>query len=250
LTKGKIVSFGFHESADVRAMEPVSYACAFDGECGMHFKVMARGSTVPMFVPGVFGRQAIYAALAAVAVGLERGMNMVDISDGLRAFTGLPGRMRYIPGIKRTVLIDDTYNAAPRSVNAALYVLREIPIPESAHRYAVLGDMLELGADSEAMHMQVGREAAENADTLVFVGERMGDAARGATEAGAGPDRVFHFATTADAGLFVQERMKTDDVVLVKGSRGMQMEAVVKELMADPENATALLCGHHEEWKI
>lgn len=241
--KGKTVSFGFHAEADVRADSQVSYVCSFDGECGMHFKVMARGSTVPMFVPGVLGRQAIYAALAAVAAGLERGLNMVEIGDSLRKFSGLPGRMRYIPGIKRTVLIDDTYNAAPRSVLAALYVLREIPLAEDNRRYAVLGDMLELGSGSEAGHMQVGREAAENADVMVFVGERMADAAKAAREAGAGDDRVFHFAGVEEAGRFVQQRMKMGDVVLVKGSRGMRMERVVKELMAEPLNAATLLVG-------
>lgn len=248
--KGKTVSFGFHEEADVRAVGPIGYACDFGGECGMHFKVTAGGATVPMFVPGSLGQQSVYAALAAAAVGLERGMNLVDIGDGLRGYGGLPGRMRYVPGIKRTMLIDDTYNAAPRSMLAALYVLREIPIPESAKRYAVLGDMLELGSISESAHLQVGREAAESADVLVFVGERMNDAARGAREAGAGDDRVYHFSTTEEAGRFVQERLKEHDVVLVKGSRGMKMEYVVKELMAEPQDAPTTLVGHHEEWKF
>jgi UDP-N-acetylmuramoyl-tripeptide--D-alanyl-D-alanine ligase len=246
--KGKVVSYGFHEEADIRAEEQVGYACSFDHECGMHFKVRAQGATVPMFVSSALGRQSIYAALAAVAVGIERGMNLVDIGDALRSFRPQPGRMRYVPGIKRSVLIDDTYNSAPRSALAALYVLREIPADAGARKWAVLGDMLELGSGSEAGHMQIGREAAENADVMVFVGERMADAVRAAREAGAGDDRVFHFAGTEEAGLFVQGRMKSGDVILVKGSQGMRMERVVKELMADPLAAERTLVRQSAKW--
>jgi UDP-N-acetylmuramoyl-tripeptide--D-alanyl-D-alanine ligase len=246
-SKAPVRSFGFHESADVRAVEPIGYACTFDGECGMHFKVQAQGATVPMFVPGVLGRPAIYAALAAAAVGLHKGMNLVEVADGLREFSGPPGRMRYVPGIKRSVLIDDTYNAAPRSALEALYVLRDIPATEAAKKFAVLGDMLELGSLSDEGHMKVGREAAECADTLVFVGERMNGAKKAAYAAGATEDRVFHFATPAEAGRFVQERMRQNDIILVKGSRGMRMEAVVKELMADPLSAPRVLVAPVEE---
>lgn len=246
-SRAPIRSFGFNESADVRAVEPIGYACTYDGECGMHFKIQADGATVPVFIPGVLGRPAIYAALAAAVVGLHKGMNLVEIADGLREYSGPPGRMRYVPGIKRSVLIDDTYNAAPRSALAALYVLRDIPSTESAKKFAVLGDMLELGSVSEEGHMQVGREAAECADILVFVGERMADAAKAARAAGVAEDRVFRFSTAAEAGRFVQERMKQNDVVLVKGSRGMRMEVVVKELMADPLSASRVLVAPVED---
>lgn len=248
-TKAKIKSYGFHEDADVRAAGEIAYAFAEGGECGMHFKVSAAGSIVPMFLPGVFGRQAISAALAAAAIGLEKGMNLVEISDALGQFRGAPGRMRYVAGIKRTVLIDDTYNSAPRSALAALYALREIPLAENNRRYAILGDMLELGALSEQGHAQVGREAAECADVLIFVGERMGAAEKAARDAGAAEDHVFHFATTEETGRFAQERVKQGDVILVKGSRGMQMEAVVKELMASPLSAASVLVGEHDEWR-
>ena len=249
-TKAKVVSYGFHPDADVRAHDELSYACAEDTECGMHFKVSANGATVPMYSPGMLGRQAISAALAAVAIGVEKGMNLVEIGDALRGFQGAAGRMRYIPGIKHTMLIDDTYNAAPRSTLAALYVLREIPIGEYNKRFAVLGDMLELGSASEQGHAQVGREAAACADVLVFVGERMNAGERAAREAGALEDRVFHFSNNEEAGRFVQERIHQGDIALIKGSRGMAMEHIVKELMAEPLSAAALLVGGAAEWKM
>ncbi len=247
-TKAKVVSYGFHPEADVRAAaDSVVYACSPDKECGMHFKLSAGGATVPVFLPHVLGKHGVYAAIAAAAVGLEKGMNLVEVSDALGLYSPPPGRLRYIPGIKHTVVIDDTYNAAPTSVLAALEVLRDIPKPESVKRIAVLGDMLELGAGSKEGHRAVGAKAAECADLMVFVGERMREAVKAAKEHGALEDRVFWLASPEEAGRFTQERMKMGDFILVKGSRGMRMEKVVKEIMAEPLDADRLLVSHVEE---
>ena len=246
-TKAKVLSFGYHEEAEVRALpESVSYACSPDRECGMHFKLTAGGATVPVFLPHVLGRHGIYAALAAAAVGVSKDMNLVEVSDALGLYSPPPGRMRYVPGIKHTVIIDDTYNSAPTSAVAALEVLRELQIPDTVKRIAVLGDMLELGADSEDGHRRVGMKAAQSADLLVFVGERMRDAMKAAAAEGAGEDRSFWFPNAEEAGRFVQERMKMGDFILVKGSRGMTMEKVVKEVMAEPLDADRLLVAHVE----
>ena len=84
---------------------------------------------------------------------------------------------------------------------------------------------------------------------LVLVGERMSDAEKAAIEAGMPEERIFHFASAEVAGRFVQERMKQGDVVLAKGSRGMHMELVVKELMADPMSASRELVHDHDAWR-
>lgn len=251
-TKAQVLSFGFHEEADVRAIEvSMTYTCDVDGTCGMRFKLAAEGATVPMFIPHVIGRQAIYAALVAAAVGLARGMNLVEVGDRLREYEPPPGRMRLINGIKRTMIIDDTYNSAPKSAKAALLALQEIPVEDGKKRFAVLGDMLELGDLSEHAHREIGRYAAEHGvDILVLIGELMGEAEKEAVKAGMPEGSVLHFSTNDGAGRFVQERMKEGDVVLVKGSRGMRMEEVVKELMAAPGSANALLVGFREEWDI
>ena len=114
----------------------------------------------------------------------------------------------------------------------------------------MLGDMLELGPISDEGHAAVGKKAAgSGVDLLVLVGERMLAAERSAVAAGLSPDRVVHFSTPEEAGRFVQERMKSGDAVLVKGSRGMKMEIVVKELMADPLHAEQLLVSSDDAWK-
>lgn len=245
----RVQSFGYNEEADVRAIpESISYACSVDRECGMRFKLAAGGSTVPAFVPNVLGKHGIYAAMAAVSVAMAKGMNLLEAADALSLYQAPPGRLRYVPGIKHTVIIDDTYNASPTSTIAALEVLSDMKVPEEDKRFAVLGDMLELGTASEEGHIAVGRKAAECADVLVFVGERMADAARAAREVGASADHVFHFGGTEEAGRFVQERMKQGDFILVKGSQGMRMERVVKEIMAEPLRAKELLCRQDGEW--
>jgi UDP-N-acetylmuramoyl-tripeptide--D-alanyl-D-alanine ligase len=249
-TKARVISYGFDQDADVKVV-PDTLSYAFDpdsSECGMRFKVVAEGSTVPMFMPGVLGRQAAYAGLAGIAVGLAKGMNLIDIAEGLRHYKPLPGRVRCLAGIKRSVLVDDSYNASPRSVRAALQLLRDLPIAENAKRIVVLGDMLELGPVSERKHRDIGKIAAElGLDMLVLVGERVHDTESAAVAAGLDEDRIFHFAMPGEAGRFVQERMNPGDIVLIKGSRGMRMETVTKELMADPLRAEQLLVSVPEE---
>ncbi len=248
-TKATVMSYGFHEEAGVRALpESLAYMCAIDHECGMRFKMSAAGATVPVFVPNVLGKHGMYAVLAAAAVGLVKGMNLIEIADALSLYRAPSGRLRYVPGIKHTVIIDDTYNSAPKSALAALEVLRDLPVPEGAKRIAVLGDMLELGSATAEGHAAVGKKAAECADLIVLAGERMHEAEIAAKQAGVGDERIFHFGSADEAGRFVQEKMKMGDFVLVKGSQGMRMERVVKEIMAEPLDAPTLLVRQDREW--
>jgi UDP-N-acetylmuramoyl-tripeptide--D-alanyl-D-alanine ligase len=251
--KAKVVSIGFHEEANMRALaETVRLACREELGCGTHFKIEVAGATIPIFIRGALGRPAIYAVLAAIAVGQARGLNILQIVERVKNFQPAPGRLRYLSGIKQTILIDDSYNAAPKSVHAALEVLHELPLAsEDDKRFAVLGDMLELGQISEQAHAEIGRRAAElRLDYLVLVGERMLAARKAAITAGMSEDRVLHFDDALSAGKFVQSKMKSGDAILIKGSRGMQMEFVVKELMAEPLRAADLLPGEHEEWRM
>lgn len=248
-TRARILTYGFHADADVRAMEESVVGQGIQIE-GINFKLSNAGAIVPIFLPGVLGKQHIYAALAGATVGIIYGMNLVEISDGLKNYKAPKGRMNLVPGIKNTLIIDDTYNASPIPTMAALEVLRSIHLlTEDDKKFAVLGDMLELGGFSEEGHRQVGRAAAKNGvDYLVTVGEKSRDIVRAALESGMAEDKVFHFQTPEEAGLFVQGKLKQGDVVLVKGSQGMRMEKVVKELMAEPLRACELLVRQDKEW--
>jgi len=248
-TRAKVLTYGFFADAEVRAQEDGVIGEGV-GISGMNFKVSYAGAVVPIFLPGVLGRQHIYAALAGAAVGIIYGMNLVEVAESLKKYQAPKGRMNLIHGIKNTLLIDDTYNASPIPVEAALGVLQSIKLPaEDDKKFAVLGDMLELGSFSEEGHKQVGRAAAASGvDFLVTVGERSRDIVRAAREAGMGEDKVSNFRTPEEAGIFVQGKMKQGDIVLVKGSQGVRMEKVVKELMAEPMRACELLVRQDASW--
>jgi UDP-N-acetylmuramoyl-tripeptide--D-alanyl-D-alanine ligase len=248
-TRAKVLTYGFAPEAKVRAQEESMIGGGVEIR-GMNFKLSYAGAVVPIFLPGVLGRQHIYAALAGATIGIIHGMNLVEIAESLKKYQAPKGRMILIPGVKNTLIIDDTYNASPIPVEAALKVLESIKLPaEDDKKIAVLGDMLELGSFSEEGHKQVGRAAAKSGiDYLVTVGERSRDIVRAALESGMSEDRVFNFSTPEEAGLFVQKKIKQGDVVLIKGSQGMRMEKVVKELMVEPLQACELLVRQDAEW--
>lgn len=260
---GKIISYGIETAADIRAVEineyltklgivqPAQGLALIEQEFGgVHFKILHDGSAVPVHLRNVLGRQHIYAALAASAVGRAFGMNMVEISNALLNYTPPPGRMRLIVGIKGTLIIDDTYNSSPRAALAALQCLGQLTLSVRAIRYAVLADMLELGQYNESGHREVGRAASEFADVVVGVGSNARWITEEARKSGMAEDRVFYFPARSD-GLeqFVQERIRSGDVVLIKGSQSTRMERLVSALMAEPLRARELLCRQDEGWE-
>lgn len=236
----KVLTYGRKENSNIRISD--INIVKKDDAYGTNFKLTYQGAEVPMFLPYVLGWQHTYAAASAVAVALFMGMNLVEIGQRLLDYRPARGRTNLIKGIKDTWIIDDSYNASPQSAKAALDLLVAMPI--AGRKIAVLGDMLELGSLSVEAHQEVGRELVKlGVDYLFVVGERSRDIARGARTAGMDEDNIYHFAFTTEAGLFLQERLKENDVILVKGSRGAKMEQIVYEIMAKPWSAKDLLVG-------
>lgn len=251
-SRAKVLTFGFKKGANVQAQELVfsfEKNKEADNLLGISFKMRYEGSFVPVLLPQVIGYNAIYAALAAATVGVAMGMNLVEIASALRKFNSPKGRMNLIDGIKHTLVIDDTYNSSPQAVISALDIVSKIPIIKEARRFAILGDMLELGSYTEEGHKEVGRYLAKSGvSKLIAVGERARDIARGAEDAGMSRDDIFEYSDVAEAGRFVEQRIEENDLILVKGSQGMRMEKIVKEIMADPLRAKELLVRQEEEW--
>ena len=259
--KTKIITYGFNEGANVRASELLLSGleeefCETQAQwdCitwGTNFKVSYNGANVPIFLPHCFGQQQIYAALAGIAVGLAKGLNLVSIADALRQYKPARGRMNLIAGIKHTLIIDDTYNSpAAKAAIAALEVVEMITVPEGKRKIAVLGDMLELGEKSGAAHREVGLKIAElGLDNLVTVGQESLATAEAAKEAGLRESQVMSFTDSQKAGIFVQNLIQPGDLILVKGSQGMRMEKIVKEIMAEPQKAKELLVRQTEGWE-
>lgn len=250
VSKARVISFGLHAGANLQAQDINYNFTKGDYElAGLNFKLNYDGSVVPVFMKNVMSEGAIYAALAAAAIGVYFKMNLVEIADALKNFALPKGRMNVLPGIKHTFIIDDTYNSSPEAALAALDILKQIKVDEEGNRYAVLGDMLEIGAYTEEGHQLVGKRLVDNGiQRLITVGERARDIIRGAKDAGLDDDYIFHFDKSEEAGKFLQNRIKAGDVILVKGSQGVRMEKIVKEIMAEPERASELLVRQGPEW--
>jgi len=253
LSKARVVSYGFKEGASVRATNLLfkfEETRNLDQLLGLTFKVSYGGAMVPIVLPQVIGTAAVFAGLAAIAVGVVFDLNLVEIAAALKNFSSPSGRMKLIKGIKNTLLIDDTYNASPLSSLSAINFISRIETAKPFRRVAVLGDMLELGALSVESHAAVGAAIAKaKFDLLVTVGERSRDINRAAIANGMPETQVFHFAHNGEAGIFVQDRIKEGDLILIKGSQGARMEQIVKELMAEPLRAGELLVRQGKEWE-
>jgi UDP-N-acetylmuramoyl-tripeptide--D-alanyl-D-alanine ligase len=224
-TSARVVTYGFAADADVRALDETSAGLA-----GMRFRLVTAAGERRVAIPGL-GRLAVHNALAATAAGLAAGMTLDEILPGLVTPGAAPHRSDVIRA-GGVVVIDDAYNASPASVRAALELLDGI---EGRH-VAVLGEMRELGDLHDAGHREVGEAAGELADLLVVVDGAAGGAAAGivdgALAAGIGPGRVIPVATADEAVAVLADELAPGDVVLVKASRGVELERVVTALVA------------------
>lgn len=247
----KVLSFGEAENATARILAAQPSVDPNDPEAsGLAVDVALYGTTRRLLVKRTVGRPQAYAVAAALAcaaaVDQDVGVALSRLESG---YDGMPGRMRLLPGIKRTWLIDDSYNSSPLAAISAIRDLSSFPVEASGRRIAALGDMLELGSLAESAHAEMGKAVADaGIDMLVACGTLAHVVAASAVAAGMSEDSVFTFAKSADAGLFIQERLREHDVVLVKGSQGVRMERVTKELMAHPERAEGLLVRHTKDW--
>ncbi len=175
----------------------------------------------------IFGRHQLSNVLCAIAIGREFGIASAVLVDSLAEFQSVPGRSQ-VRRIGCWTVIDDSYNASPSAFTAAVNGLAEFPLPAHAQRIAVAGDMLELGDSATVEHFQLGRLLADaGIDRVLITGRFADDVARGAMSAGMSSHNIS-VARDWDTLLFLLECwLEPDDVVLVKGSRGLRMERIV-----------------------
>ncbi len=245
----KVRTYGFSEAAEVRADSLNINLNEERRALGLSFKLSASGNSLPVALPGTLGRPAVLAALAATATGLALNIPLLKI---IQVLPGLPlpaGRMRILSGIKYSTLIDDTYNSSPRAVSEALAALQPLSLTAGRHKWAVLGDMLELGPGSAAYHYQIGQELGKSGvDYLVAIGAEARQFIHGAVSVGFDKEQAWHFDKAEAAAGFVKDRLQAGDVVLIKGSQGVRCEKVTKELLAEPARAKELLVRQYKPW--
>lgn len=243
-TKSRIVTFGFDKEANI-----VGGALNISSENnipkGIVFRVDSGGSSLPVIIEGVFGKNHVYASLASFAVAYALDLNMIHAVGAVKNYDVPPGRMRLLSGINETLIIDDTYNSSPFACQTALETLGEV---NRDRKIAVLGDMLELGKHTIEAHKNIGKIAKKSVDILVVVGPRAQSIKDGAIEEGMKEKNIYEFSNYFLAGEFLKTFVKQGDIVLIKGSQGMRMERAVEPILLDQKNKKNLLVRQDAEW--
>lgn len=218
-TAARVFTYGLDSRADLWADNIHSM-----GLEGVRFTLHHKQEALSVQVP-LLGRHNVHTALRSTAVGLVDGMSWAEIVAGLSQTTAQL-RLVAVPGPDGSIIIDDTYNASPDSMMAALNLLQDL----DGRRLAVLGDMLELGHVEERSHRLVGRRAADVAHTLIAVGQRGRWIGEEALAVGMSPDRVAIVDDVATAVSALRQHIQPNDVILVKASWGMRLDRIVAAL--------------------
>jgi UDP-N-acetylmuramoyl-tripeptide--D-alanyl-D-alanine ligase len=222
-TSARVVRYGVTQHADVRAEQIRSR-----GLNGIEFDLLHAGRRHPVHLP-LLGTHSVYAALAATSVALELGFSVADAASALEVLSPTL-RLLIVDGVNGSRIVDDSYNASPESVLAALNLLRELP---GQRKIGVLGDMLELGSAEQSSHARVGARAAEVLDLLIVYGPRSKITADEARRRGLGANQVVEARSHDDIVERLRVALGPGDDVLVKGSLAMGMSAVVRGIAAE-----------------
>jgi UDP-N-acetylmuramoyl-tripeptide--D-alanyl-D-alanine ligase len=222
------VTYGAAPQADVRFLERRAL-----GAAGQIVRARILGRDVDLELK-LAGRHNAANAVAAAAAGIVLGCTIEDVITGLASVAATPGRLYVCRGARGTVVIDDTYNANPSSMAAALEALEELAPRDQ--RIAVLADMLELGASSASAHREIGGAAARvGLKRLVTFGEGGRCLGEAALAAGLRREAWRHVDGQEEAGVRALESANPGDAILIKGSRGMRMENVVQAVRESEE---------------
>jgi UDP-N-acetylmuramoyl-tripeptide--D-alanyl-D-alanine ligase len=220
-TKARVFFYGLSPEAHLWADHVVGL-----GLDGIRFRLHYRGETLHVKIP-LIGRHSVHTALRAAAVGLADGMNWQEILEGLnQGHTQL--RLAAVRTEAGALLLDDTYNASPESMLAALNLLDEL----DGRKVAVLGDMLELGQYERGGHEMVGLRAAQVVKVLLTLGPRAHHMAEAARRAGMKKSSVIEFDELEPLVEWLKNNLTKNDAVLIKGSHGLRMDRITSMLEA------------------
>ena len=255
-TRAQVVTYGLDPDADLVA------GAVTAGPDGVSFTVFVK-DFVP--IPGwkgrrklrvslpLLGRHNVYGALAAVAVGLALGVPLEEALERLAGVTPLPGRLCPVPGIAGSLLLDDSFDAGPASVLAALDTLA---LFTAGRRMAVLGDLFErpselapLGSFESDAYRRIGERVAQVADVLVTQGDGARLIAQQARLHGLAAGQVLETYTAQDTIRGLTDRLQAGDTVLIKGALESRMERVMAGLLAQPDQASRLLVRQTAGWR-
>jgi UDP-N-acetylmuramoyl-tripeptide--D-alanyl-D-alanine ligase len=234
-TKAGKLFYGLSQEADVRGSDTQGEALL-----GFRFTLHYAGQhkQVHLHLPGTHG---VMIALAAAAAGCAAQMNFDEICTVLESLQPAKGRGEIKAGPNGSTLIDDTYNANRQSIVAMTTAMRSTQLSASGKRWAVLGDIFELGQYAPEEHIACGKELAETMDYLIAIGDEARFYVEGARQAGM-PEKNMHYfcadvenakeleSAKQSAANVLKREVHSEDLVLIKGSRGMRMETMLPML--------------------
>jgi len=232
----KVITFGENEKADYRAqniklsLEGIDFALEKNGE---KFKIHS----------AILGEYQAMVLLPAIICGELFGFKTEETIAALDKYILPPGRMSVIEGVKETTILDSSYNCSPESLKRALGILKKVG--EKRRKVAVLGNMNELGAQSQKLHEAIGEMLPEYVDLLITVGSE-------AAIFGEKMDKKQAFETknAQEAIELFKKKIQKDDLILVKGSQNnVRLERFVRAYMAHPEDANKLLVRQEKVWQ-
>lgn len=248
IVERRTVSYGVNDHATYRATYPniTIETVGNENPTGLTFKLAYNGNTFPVHMPHIIGQTHMYCGLAAIAVATEIGCDILKSIEALKNYKTPKSRLSLVQGLNRSIVIDDTYNASPVAMEAALQVLETTP---AKRKIAVLGDMLQLGKRTEEAHFEIGMQASKVADVLVLVGPRAKFIGDGARANKFKEKDIYSFDSSVTCGKFLAGIVEEGDVILLKGSQGVRLERAVEAIMENPSEASSLLCRQEKEWK-
>jgi UDP-N-acetylmuramoyl-tripeptide--D-alanyl-D-alanine ligase len=220
-TKARVFFYGLSREANLWADNVVGL-----GLDGIRFRLHYQGETLHVKIP-LIGRHSVHTALRAAAVGLADGMNWQEILEGLNQ-GHMQLRLAAVRSQTGALLLDDTYNASPESMLAALNLLDEL----EGRKVAVLGEMLELGTYERSGHEMVGLRVAQVASILLTLGARAHIIADAARRAGMRKTSILEFEDFEPLMDWLTTHLTKDDTVLIKGSHGLRMDRITSMLEA------------------
>ena len=220
----KLLTYGLNKNADIHVQEIEYY------NSGLKFKINYKDKIVFSELKNAIADYQIYPILAGLSVGICFDLKLDEIIKSLKIYKTLPKRMQKLEGIKNSIVIDDTYNSSPEALKKVIQAL--INLSFGQRKIAILGDMLELGKDSEKLHREIGEIISKtNINYLITFGEKAKYIFEEALKYNFSKDKAFHFFKKDEIVEFIKKNVKEDDVILIKGSRGMEMEKIVEKII-------------------
>jgi UDP-N-acetylmuramoyl-tripeptide--D-alanyl-D-alanine ligase len=233
--KTKVKTFGFSDRAEIRAKD-FRLTGDKDNPSGVEFTLNYETEEHKVELPNVFDQGSVYSVLIAIGVGISAGIPIYRLVESCKKYLPPKGRMRLIEG-EKCLIIDSSYNAAPKSVELALETVDKL---DAKRKVAILGDMLELGDLSEETHRKMG-DKVQFLDVLITIGKDSKQIHNKFNK------EKYHFENSEEAVDKINSLIKNGDLVLVKGSQSIRTEKIVEKLMKeDPKD---LLVRQYHPWK-